>query len=60
MTIDESVVEEKSSFKMLGLSFFFSKFGWGSYIYVITKTDSKIFGALICSVIFFLLRLLLL
>ena len=30
--MDESVLEEKSSFKMLGLTFF-SKLDWGSYLY---------------------------
>ena len=34
---DGSVLEEKSSFKMLGLTFF-SKLDWGSYIISITKT----------------------
>ena len=38
--IDGSVLEEKSSFKMLGLTFF-SKFDWGSYIISIAKTASK-------------------
>ena len=41
-----SVLEEKSSFKMLGLTFS-SKLDWGSYI--ISKTASKKTGALICS-----------
>ena len=31
LKMDESVLEEKSSFKMLRLTFF-SKFDWGSYI----------------------------
>ena len=43
-----SVFEEKSSFKMLGLSFS-SKLDWSSYIFSIAKTASKIIGALICS-----------
>ena len=41
---DGCIHEEKSSFKMLGLSFY-SKLGWGSYI----KTASKKIGALPCS-----------
>ena len=44
--MDESALEEKSSFKMLGLTFS-SKLDWGSYIISITKT-----GALICSMKF--------
>ena len=35
-----SVLEKKSSFKMLGLTFS-SKLYWGSYIISITKTGSK-------------------
>ena len=46
-----SVLEEKSSFKMLGLTFS-SKFDWGSYIISITKTASKKIGALILSMKF--------
>ena len=42
--IDGSVLEEKSSLKMLGLTFP-SKFDWGSYIISITKTASKKIGA---------------
>ena len=49
--MDGSVLEEKSSFKMLGLTFF-SKLDWGSYIISIAKTASKKIGALICSVRF--------
>ena len=41
-----SILEEKSSFKMLGLTFF-SKLDWGSYIISIAKTASKKIGALI-------------
>ena len=41
-----SIVEEKSSFKMLGLTFS-SKLDWGSYIISIAKTASKKIGALI-------------
>ena len=48
--IDGSVLEEKSSFKMVGLTFS-SKLDWDSYIILIAKTNSKI-GA------FFSLRLL--
>ena len=49
--VDRSVLEEKSSFKMLGLTFS-SKLDWGSYIVSIAKTASKKIGALICSVKF--------
>ena len=49
--IDGSVLEEKSSFKMLGLTFS-SKLDWGSYIISIAKTTSKKIGALICSMKF--------
>ena len=38
--MDGSVLEEKSSFKMLGLNFS-SKLDWGSYIISICKTASK-------------------
>ena len=48
---DGSVLEEKSSFKMLGLTFS-SKLDWGSYIISIAKTASKKIGALIRSVKF--------
>ena len=51
--MDGSVLEEKSSFKMLGLTFS-SKLDWDSYIISITKTASKkIGGALIRSINFF-------
>ena len=43
-----SVLEEKSSFKMLGLTFC-SKLDWGSYIISIAKTASEKIGALIRS-----------
>ena len=46
-----SVIEEKSSFKMLGLSFS-SKLHWGSYIDSISKTAFKKIGALIRSMKF--------
>ena len=45
--MDGSVLEEKSSFKMLGLTFS-SKLDWGSYIISITKSTSKKIGAFIC------------
>ena len=41
-----SALEEKSSFKMLGLTFS-SKLDWGSYIISIAKTASKKIGAFI-------------
>ena len=43
--MDGSVLEEKSSFKMLGLTFS-SKLDWGSYCISIFKTTSKKIGAL--------------
>ena len=46
-----SVLEEKSSFKMLGLTFS-SKLDWVSYIISIAKTASKKIGALIRSMKF--------
>ena len=46
-----SIREEKSSFKMLGLTLS-SKLDWGSYIISIAKTVSKKIGALIRSVKF--------
>ena len=46
--IDGSVLEEKSPFEMLGLTFS-SKLEWDSYIISIAKTASKKIGALICS-----------
>ena len=54
--MDGSFLEEKSSFKMLGLTFS-SKLDWGSYIISLAKTASKKIGALIHSMRFFLLRL---
>ena len=45
------VLEEKSSFKMLRLTFF-SELDWGSYIISIAKTASKKIGALIHSMKF--------
>ena len=47
--MDESVLEEKSSFKLLELTFS-SRLDWGSYIISIAKTASKKIGALIRSV----------
>ena len=49
--MDGSVLEEKSSFKMLGLTFS-SKLDWGSYIISIAKAAAKKIGALICSMKF--------
>ena len=49
--MDGSVLEEKSSFKMLGLTFS-SKLDWGSCIISIAKTASKKIGALIRSMKF--------
>ena len=49
--MDGSVIEEKSSFKMLGLTFS-SKLYWGSYMISIAKTASKEIGALIHSMKF--------
>ena len=49
--MDGSVLEEKSSSKMLGLTFS-SKLDWGSYIISIAKTASKKIGALIPSMRF--------
>ena len=46
-----SILEDKSSFKMLGLTFSF-KLDWGSYIISIAKTASKKIGALIRSMKF--------
>ena len=43
--MDGSVLEEESSFKVLGLSFS-SKLDWGSYIISIAKTASKKIAAL--------------
>ena len=49
--MDGSVLEEKTSFKMLGLNFS-SKLDWGSYIVSIAKTASKKIGVLIRSMKF--------
>ena len=49
--MDGSILKEKSSFKMLDLTFS-SKLDWGSYIISIAKTASKKIGALIRSMKF--------
>ena len=49
--MDRSVLEEKTSFKMLGLTFS-SKLDWGTYLVSIAKTASKKIGALIRSMKF--------
>ena len=49
--IDRSVFEEKSSLKILGLTFS-SKLDWSSYIISIAKTTSKKVGVLIRSMKF--------
>ena len=49
--MDGSVLEEKSSFKMLGLTFS-SRLDWGSSIISIAKTSSKKIGAFIRSMKF--------
>ena len=46
--MDGSVLDEKCSFEMLGLTFF-SNLHWGTYIISIAKTASKKIGAVICS-----------
>ena len=54
--MDGSVLEGKSSFKMLGLTFS-SKLDRGSYILSITKSASKKIEASICTVKFFSLEI---
>ena len=49
--MDGSLLEEKSSFKKLRLTFF-SKLDWGSYIISIAKTAAKRIIALLCSMKF--------
>ena len=49
--MDGSVFEEKSSFKMLELTFS-SKLDWSYYIISTAQTASKKIGALICSMKF--------
>ena len=52
MKMDRSVLDERSPFQMLGMTFS-SKLGWGSYIIIsIAKTVSKKIGPLICSMKF--------
>ena len=49
--MDGSPLEEKLSFKMLGLTVS-SKLDWSSYIISIAKTATKKIGVLICSMKF--------
>ena len=56
MKMDGSVLEEISSFKMLGLTFS-PKLNWGSYIISTAKTAFKKIGALFRSIGFFLQHL---
>ena len=49
--MEQSILDEKSTFKMLELTFS-SKLDWGSYIISIAKTASKKIGALIHSMKF--------
>ena len=49
--VDGSVLEEKSSFKIMGFTFS-SKLHWDFYIIFIAKTYSKKIGALVCSLKF--------
>ena len=49
--MDGFVLEEKSSIKILGLTFS-SKLDWDSYVISIAKTGAKKIGAVICSVKF--------
>ena len=49
--MDQSVLEEKSSFSILGL-IFSSKLDWDAYFISIAKTANKKIGALICSMKF--------
>ena len=51
MKMGRSVLEEKSSFKMLGLAFS-AKLDWSFYIISIAKSASKNIGVLICSMKF--------
>ena len=51
MKIDRSVIEEKSSCKILCLTFF-SKLNSDSYIISLAKNGSKKIGAFICSMKF--------
>ena len=49
--MDGSVLEEKSFFKTLGLTFS-SELDWGFYIISIAKTATKKMGGLVCSMKF--------
>ena len=49
--MDGPILEEKSSFKILGLTYP-SKLDWGPYIFSVAKTPSKKIGALIRSMKF--------
>ena len=49
--MDGSALEQKSSFKILGLTFSF-KMDWGYHIILIAKTESKKIGVLILSMNF--------
>ena len=51
VNMDWSVLDEKSSFKMLGLTFSY-KLDCDSYIIFIAKTASKKIGVLVCSIKF--------
>ena len=55
LKMDGSVTEKKSSFKMLGLTFF-CKLDWGSYTISIAKTASTKIGTLIRSMKFLALE----
>ena len=50
--MDGTVLEENSSFMILGLTFS-SKLNWGSYIIFIAETASKKIGTFICSQVSF-------
>ena len=51
MKINGYFLQEKSGFKMLGLTFS-SRLDWGSYIVSVAKTASKKMGALIHTIKF--------
>ena len=55
--VDGSLLDEKASYKMLGLSFS-SKLDWDFYTIFVVKITSKKIGPLIFSMKFFLLKLL--
>ena len=52
-----SALEEKSSFKVLRLTYYSSKLDWGSYIISIAKSASRKIGALIHSMKFLSLEI---